>query len=51
MAGFDVTLLEGRNRIGGRIHTIDLNEGKMDLGAAWIHGLGPDADGIDGWEG
>ncbi len=33
-----VHILEARDRIGGRIHTT----GDMfDLGAAWIHGLGP----------
>jgi len=37
-AGFKVTVLEARNRIGGRIQTIDLNGFKMDAGASWIHG-------------
>jgi|GEM_PF-130629 len=32
--GYDVTVLEGRERIGGRCHTVDL----IDLGAHWIHG-------------
>lgn len=37
--GFCVTVLEGRDRIGGRIwtdHSLDL---PVDLGAAWIHGI------------
>ncbi len=37
-AGCRVTVLEARNRIGGRTHT-DSNLGvDVDLGAAWIHG-------------
>ena len=38
-SGFQVTVLEGRNRIGGRIYT-DRNLGlPIDLGASWIHGI------------
>lgn len=36
--GYDVVVLEGRNRIGGRIHTVTLNETPIDLGATWIKG-------------
>jgi len=32
--GFPVVVLEGRDRIGGRIHTVN----GVDLGAHWIHG-------------
>jgi monoamine oxidase len=32
--GYEVTVLEARDRIGGRIHTCD----RLDLGAQWIHG-------------
>jgi len=32
--GVPVTVLEGRDRIGGRCHTID----RIDFGAHWIHG-------------
>jgi len=35
--GFDVTVLEARNRLGGRIHTYDLGGQPVDLGAQWIH--------------
>src|SRR3954452_4627658 len=32
--GFDVTILEARDRVGGRCHTAD----GIDMGAHWIHG-------------
>lgn len=38
-AGVDVTLLEARDRIGGRIHTTRVGSSKVDLGASWMHGL------------
>lgn len=38
-AGYLVTVLEGRARIGGRIHTSRLwPDLPMDMGASWIHG-------------
>ncbi|TAQ86605.1 hypothetical protein B7494_g5066 [Chlorociboria aeruginascens] len=37
--GFKVTILEGRDRIGGRTHQTTLPSGQiLDLGANWIHG-------------
>lgn len=37
---FKVIVLEGRNRIGGRIHTDTKSFGfPIDLGASWIHGM------------
>lgn len=37
--GFKVTMLEGRERIGGRIHTSRVwPKYPLDLGASWIHG-------------
>lgn len=37
--GFQVTVLEGRDRIGGRIHTDRSLGVPIDLGACWIHGI------------
>ncbi|MFQ3536422.1 MAG: FAD-dependent oxidoreductase [Aggregatilineales bacterium] len=37
-AGFAVTLLEARDRLGGRIWTDDSLGVPLDMGAAWIHG-------------
>lgn len=45
LAGFKVKVLEARNRLGGRIYRED---GK-DLGASWIHGLGPGAEDDEKW--
>jgi len=37
-AGYAVTIVEGRNRIGGRVHT-DMSLGvSLEIGAGWIHG-------------
>ncbi|MFT6290455.1 MAG: monoamine oxidase [Ilumatobacter sp.] len=36
--GYDVVVLEGRDRIGGRIHTDESFGFPYDLGAAWVHG-------------
>lgn len=38
-AGLDVTVLEARDRVGGRIHTDRSLGVPVDLGASWIHGL------------
>lgn len=37
--GYAVTILEGRNRIGGRVWTDDSLGVPIDLGASWIHGI------------
>lgn len=37
-AGYEVVVLEARDRIGGRIHTVDLGGVPIDMGAAWLHG-------------
>lgn len=37
--GFDVTILEGRDRVGGRLHQQRLPNGHLiDVGPNWIHG-------------
>ena len=35
--GLSVTVLEARNRTGGRVHTVNGPGAPIDLGAAWIH--------------
>ncbi|XP_052863342.1 spermine oxidase [Anopheles cruzii] len=35
----DFLILEGRNRVGGRIVSIDMGMQKIELGANWIHGV------------
>ena len=37
-AGAEVTVLEARDRIGGRTWTAPFGPGLIDLGAAWVHG-------------
>jgi len=34
-----VLILEARNRIGGRIDTVQYQNATFDLGAAWLHGI------------
>jgi polyamine oxidase len=36
-AGIACVVLEARDRIGGRLHTIDLVGSPVDLGGSWIH--------------
>ena len=36
-AGVECVVLEARDRIGGRLHTIDLGGSPVDLGGSWIH--------------
>ncbi len=37
--GHDVTVVEARDRIGGRVHSRTLGGTPVDLGASWIHGV------------
>jgi phytoene dehydrogenase-like protein len=52
--GCTVKVLEARNRIGGRVFTdvMGSTDGgiKVDMGASWIHGIGPGAGDMDEWE-
>ncbi|KAJ5668758.1 hypothetical protein N7462_009828 [Penicillium macrosclerotiorum] len=38
--GAQVTILEARDRIGGRVHQEELDGRSVDLGPNWIHGAG-----------
>jgi polyamine oxidase len=35
--GVECVVVEARDRIGGRLHTVDLAGSPVDLGASWIH--------------
>src|SRR5687768_10675215 len=35
--GVDGVVVEGRDRIGGRTHTVEVGGAPVDLGASWIH--------------
>ena len=39
-AGFDVEVLEARDRVGGRVWTEELNGAPAEMGASWISGVG-----------
>lgn len=39
-----VAILEGRDRIGGRISSVYVNGNRLDEGANWIHGIGTKDD-------
>ncbi len=49
--GIEVIVVEARDRIGGRIDTLDLAGATVDAGAAWIHGRSgnPVAAMVDGY--
>ena len=36
-AGVPCVVLEARDRVGGRLHTVDLAGVPVDLGGSWIH--------------
>lgn len=36
---FEVVVLEGSNRVGGRVHTSTFRGKRVELGAQWIHGI------------
>ncbi|KAM7512979.1 hypothetical protein LguiB_011854 [Lonicera macranthoides] len=37
---FDLCVVEGGNRIGGRINTSEFGGDRIEMGATWIHGIG-----------
>ncbi|XP_076943258.1 putative polyamine oxidase 5 [Bidens hawaiensis] len=38
--GFELYVIEGGNRIGGRINTSEFGGDRIEMGATWIHGIG-----------
>ena len=36
-AGVETIVLEARDRIGGRLHTVDVGGSPIDMGGSWIH--------------
>lgn len=36
---FELCVVEGGNRIGGRIFTSEFNGDQIEMGATWIHGI------------
>ncbi len=36
-AGVECVVLEARDRVGGRLHTVDLGGSPVDLGGSWLH--------------
>ena len=38
-AGRPVVVVEARNRIGGRVWSVDVGDAAVDLGGSWLHGL------------
>ena len=38
-AGFEVIVVEARDRVGGRAATVELDGNPVDLGPSWIHGV------------
>lgn len=41
-AGVEVQVVESRNRVGGRVHTVRAGNTTFELGAEFIHGLPPE---------
>ncbi|KAK9131148.1 hypothetical protein Sjap_011635 [Stephania japonica] len=37
---FEICIVEGGNRIGGRIHSMEFGCNRIEMGATWIHGIG-----------
>jgi monoamine oxidase len=50
-SNFKVTVIEARNRLGGRINTVLMGNQKIDMGASWIHGIGPNVENLKKWRG
>jgi monoamine oxidase len=49
--GCRVIVLEARDRTGGRIYSKSQGDYVVDVGASWIHGIGPGAGDLERWDG
>ncbi len=47
--GLSALVLEARDRMGGRVDTKQMGDYKVDLGASWIHGIGPGCGDSEEW--
>jgi phytoene dehydrogenase-like protein len=47
--GLTVKILEANGRVGGRVNTEKMGEHYVDMGASWIHGLGPGCGEDEEW--
>jgi phytoene dehydrogenase-like protein len=48
--GLTVKVIEARNRLGGRVESVDMGPYKVDMGASWIHGIGPGCGDSEEWQ-
>ena len=47
--GLTVKVIEARDRLGGRVNTENLGSHWVDMGASWIHGIGPGCGESEEW--
>ena len=41
-----MTVLEAKDRIGGRTYSVEFGDIRADFGASFIHGIGPGAGSL-----
>ena len=47
--GLTVKILEAKGRVGGRVHSEKMGQHCVDMGASWIHGIGPGCGDDEEW--
>ena len=40
--GFEIQIIEARERIGGRIHTLNTDNAQIEMGATWFNDIHED---------